>query len=496
MADFDRVMSYFEELSRIPRISGHSDKAAAYLCGVAKKLGLLYKRDDADNVIIYKPGSAGAENKPPVILQGHFDMVGDTAPGVAHDFENDGLTLIRDGDMLRADGTTLGGDDGIAVAMMLAILEDETQSHPPLEALFTSDEEIGLLGAAAVDASWLRGRLMLNLDSEDEGILTAGCAGGMTATTKLPVTYVEKRGCVYTIGISGLLGGHSGVMINKGRGNAIKILGRLLDELSLNEAMAIRTLKGGEKDNVIPFEATAEVLFEGTWDETSDTRLREMVKAFEDKVNHEYDGTDTVSVTLSQQPSWNRWQNPSQKSSHHENAVVSVLDKASCRRVMAQLMNLPYGVVKMTKALPDLVQTSSNVGVVRLDDKVFRTVSSVRSAVASERDLIGRQIITLTEALGGTTTITGCYPAWEFKAESPLRAVMADVWKKQTGKDLVVDIIHAGLECGLFYEKMSDLDAVSIGPTMHDIHTYRESLEISSVRRLCAFVDEVLKRLA
>ncbi|MDO4478337.1 MAG: aminoacyl-histidine dipeptidase [Lachnospiraceae bacterium] len=473
-----RFLHFFEELSAIPRISGHTEAATRYLVSYAQKEDLPYYVDEKGNVIIYKAGQKCAPDTEPVILQGHIDMVGDKAPDSDHDFLTDPLSLSLDGDDLHADRTTLGADDGIAAAYMLAILEDPESVYPPIEAVFTVDEEIGLQGAAALDMTKLKGKRLINIDSEEEGILTAGCAGGMSVTTELSLKRIEAEGMTATITLSGLKGGHSGVMIDKGRGNAIKMMGRLLYELKEMVSLRLISLEGGARDNVIPFRAVARVLLENEEDAALIGTHIDILKAV---YAHELAGVDDgleIAIEMTGQ------------------GEAAVMTQDALNRVLAFLLNTPYGVQAMERHIPDLVETSANLGRVSCTDKVFTALSSVRSSITSKRDQIGDAMTALARSLDGRTRIDGTYPAWEFRDKSPLREVMCDVYRKMTGKDMVVEAVHAGLECGIFYQAIEDLDAVSIGPNIRDIHTYNETLSLSSARRVYAYLRDVLKALA
>lgn len=472
-----KVFEFFEAISDIPRTSGHTDGISRYLEKFAGDRGLDHLRDQSNNVIIRKKASAGKENAPTVILQGHMDMVGDKMPGSDHDFLKDPLKLKTEGDFISAEGTTLGGDDGIAVAYALAILDDDSIIHPPIEAVFTVDEEIGLLGAAALDTSVLKGRIMLNMDSEDEGIFTCGCAGGLTENTSLPLTFEAAEGLAVTVRIDGLKGGHSGQMINMGRGNADKLLCRFLYEIQGSIPFRLSTIEGGAKDNAIPFTASALLLIE----EEDLSRLQEAAASFEKALKTEYAGTDD-GVRLTAEA---------------DKVRAKRVMPDECRdRILTQMMNMPYGVVKMSRDIDGLVESSTNVGVMKIEDDKFCTLSSTRSSLPSERDDIQHSMECLVKSLGGTSFVTGAYPPWIYRKESALRDTACRVYRELYGSDPVVNVIHAGLECGLFYDRMDGLDAISYGPDMHDIHTFREKLSISSVRRVWEFTLKVLEEIA
>lgn len=471
-----KVFHYFEELCQIPHGSGNTRQISDYLVSFAINHDLSFVQDDSNNVVIYKPATPGYENAPTVILQGHMDMVCEKCPDVEHDFSKEGLKLlVRDG-YLSADGTTLGGDDGIALAYALAILDSHDLPHPALEALFTVDEEIGLLGAESFDCSVLKGRRMINLDSEKEGCLLTGCAGGLSGNSYLPVQRVGASGRVVSIRINGLTGGHSGAEIDKNRANANHLMGRLLFELCNYCGYALAELEGGQKDNAITRECIATVL--SLPEEVEN--IYEFAHILEQDLRREYAGSDekiTISVT------------------DEGEADRMVLHPTSQEKVLFFLMNLPYGVQKMSSTISGLVETSCNPGILKLTEDQLYTVTSVRSSVLTARNALSRQIMYLTEFLGGEYLIDGVYPAWEYRKDSPLRDKMIAVYECMYHTKPLVTVIHAGLECGLFYEKMDDLDCISIGPNMEKIHTSEERLELSSVKRVWDYLTEVLKML-
>lgn len=470
------VFGFFEEICKIPHGSGNTKIISDYLAEFAKQRNLKYYQDENNNVVIYKDAAAGYENAPVVILQGHTDMVAEKTPGSAHDFEKNGLKLKVDGDDLTAEDTTLGGDDGIAVAYMMAVLDDLTLKHPALECVFTSDEEIGLIGAGALDCSVLKGKYLLNLDSEEEGYLWVSCAGGLSGTSELPVEYQEIQGEVAEIVVDGLIGGHSGAEIDKIRANANKLMGRLLMELGQQMPFSIVELAGGTKDNAITRQCKAVLVME-----TEDLPvLQEYVDIFVKNIRKEYAGTDdgiTIKVTAK------------------GNERVQALSMLSKEKVVFYLVHVPYGVYKMSGEIKDLVETSSNLGILKLEKNALVAVNSVRSSVKSGKEDLSRKIMYLTEFLGGEYHIQGDYPAWEYKKESPLRDLMVEVYEKMFEQKPYVKAIHAGLECGLFYDKIDGLDCVSFGPTMKDIHTTEEKLSISSTARMWKYLVQVLENI-
>lgn len=456
------VFRFFEELSRIPRESGHTAAVSGWVEDFAKQRGLRCRRDELGNVIIWKDAAPGYEGHPPVILQGHVDMVCVKAPGTDHDFARDPLRLVLDGDWLRAEGTTLGGDDGAAVAMMLALLDDNAIPHPPIEAVFTVDEEIGLLGAAGLDCSDLKGRTLINLDSEDEGVLTVGCAGGARCDLEVSLPVRPASGKLCTLDLSGLPGGHSGAEIHKNIPNANRVLAQCLR--TLPEAR-LASLYGGEQDNAIPDRARAVFVLP-----------EEQIDGAAEKF-HAVNAGAVCSFT------------------HAAHTPVDALSVEDSRRALDLILSAPNGVQAMEPDLPGQVRTSLNLGILRLEEGALRLTWSVRSSAAPEKETLIGTLKALAEGCGGTFGRRGDYPAWEYCRSSRLRDVMVRVYREQTGKKPVVETIHAGLECGLLAEKLPGLDAVSVGPDMQDIHSPRERLSVSSVRRTWDYLLAVLAQL-
>ena len=455
----EAALGYFEELCAIPHGSRNTKAISDYCVRFAKKHGLRYVQDASNNVVIYKCASAGYENHPTVILQGHLDMVCEKEADSEIDFAKDGLRLKHDGTFIFADGTTLGGDDGIAVAYALAVLAADDLKHPPLEAVFTVDEEIGMLGADAMDMSVLQGRILLNIDSEDEGILTVSCAGGATAEIVLPITRTLASGSAWRVTISGLAGGHSGVDINKDRANADKLMAALLSELPECRLISIN---GGSKDNAIPRSCDALVMSDAA--DFAQRCLAIKLKAPEDY---------TVTCEAA------------------EGGAVMEQSQAAL-----QLLNaLPNGVQAMSADIAGLVQTSLNLGILETTQDALRMTFSVRSSVNREKEALTDTLRTLAENAGACYTQSGDYPAWEYQKASRLRETMVAVYEELYGQKPVVEAIHAGLECGIFSDRLQGLDAVSFGPQMHDIHTTRERLDIASVARTWDYLVAILERL-
>lgn len=460
-------LHYFEELCAIPHGSGDTKRISDYCVRFAQAHGLRYVQDEYNNVVIYKAASQGYESHPTVILQGHLDMVCEKDTDCDIDFSKDGLHLTHDGTYISAEGTTLGGDDGIAVAYALAILADDSLPHPPIEAVFTVDEEIGMLGADAMDMSVLEGRLLLNCDSEDEGVLTVSCAGGARSDFKLPVSYEKAEGQCWKVAVRELIGGHSGVEINAGRANANKVLGSVLEKLDLR----LVSIEGGSKDNAIPRESVAYVV-------STDAQFCDNFFRWAQAAKAQLPATETAAAFLCEPAESDR-----------------MMTKAVSDSVLGLLNELPNGVQSMSQAIEGLVQTSLNLGILEMGEGYVRMAFSVRSSVNSEKAALLGQLSTLAEKYGAEYTESGHYPAWEYQENSRLRDTMVNTYEKLFGRKPVVEAIHAGLECGIFSDRLPGLDAVSFGPQMHDIHTSRERLDVASVGRTWNYLLAVLAAL-
>lgn len=470
----ERVFYYFEQICGIPHGSGNTKQISDYCVNFAKELGLECHQDNDNNVIIIKEASAGYESAEPVIIQGHLDMVCEKAADCTKDMTKEGLDIYIDNDEVRAKDTTLGGDDGIAVAMAMAILEDKSLCHPRIEAVFTVDEEIGLLGAGSIDVSCLKGKTMINIDSEDEGIFTVSCAGGNTAVTHLPVTCKDYEGTVYAIEITGCKGGHSGVEINKGRSNPNVLMGRVLQDIQKGTSVQIISVEGGLKDNAIPVQAKALIVCD------EEIVVKASVERMQAVFSNEYSTADPdIKISLTKE----------------ENKKARVMEQVSSDRVICLLTCMPNGIQKMSMDIEGLVQTSLNMGIVETKEEQVKISFCVRSSVDSEREMLNRRIGALITQFGGKIEIEGDYPGWEYKKDSKLRDLMVEVFKDQYGKEPKVEAIHAGLECGMFAGKIPGLDCVSFGPDLSQIHTVRESMNIPSVQRIYTFILELLKRM-
>lgn len=466
------VFRFFEELCAIPHGSRNTKAVSDWCVEFAKARGLEYHQDGANNVVIIREAAPGYENAAPIILQGHLDMVCEKEAGCVKDMAREGLDLAVDGDLVYARGTTLGGDDGIAVAMALAVLDDPAIPHPRLEVVLTTEEEIGMLGAAALDAASLRGRQLLNLDSEEEGVFTVSCAGGSLTRCTLPVTREPFAGAALTVRVSGLAGGHSGAEIHKGRANADVLLGRVLRAMAAETELRLSAAAGGLKDNAIPVTAEAVVAAADA------DRAKAAAAALAEALKGEYQAVDPglrVEVLPAE-------------------SAEPPMDALSTQRALCLLACVPNGVQEMSHDIPGMVQTSLNLGILETGAAELSAVFCVRSSVASQKEMLHDRLRCLTEALGGTVDISGEYPAWEYCRESALRERMTEVFREQYGHEPRIEAIHAGVECGLLCGKLPGLDCVSVGPDLTDIHTPRERMSISSVQRVWAFVLEVLRR--
>lgn len=474
--DYKKIFYYFEEISNIPRGSGNCQAISDYLADFARSHGLFYRQDEALNVIIKKSAAPGYESCPAMILQGHMDMVCEKKSGSGHDFLKDGLALYVEEDNLAARDTTLGGDDGAAVAYALAILDDDSLVHPPLEVIITTDEEIGLLGAAALDTSDLEGRYMINIDSEDDDTLLVSCAGGLTAHGALPVSLKRKMGKKITVTIKGLLGGHSGAEIDKNRINATLLMGRLLYDLRKQD-FEIISVKGGTKQNAIPREAEAELLVE----EGAAYGLLNEIKFLAEKYKNECRTNEPDLAILTAQG---------------DEKEYACLDGDSKQRLLCMLMNTPNGIQVMSSDIEGLVESSLNLGMLYFEAEAYHFIYGVRSSQASYKFYMSDKLESLIKQLGGSYSYDGEYPGWEYKKDSRLREIYGAAYQQMFGKPIKVEAIHAGLECGILAEKMGDIDIISVGPNMKDIHTTEERLSISSTKNLYDLLCRVLADFA
>lgn len=466
-----KVFEFFELISSIPHGSGNTAKISELCCDFARQRDLEYYQDELGNVIIYKPASKGYEDRAPVIIQGHIDMVAVKTAECDIDLKKDGLRLCADGEYLWADGTSLGADDGIAVAMALAVLDSDDIAHPPIEAVFTVNEETGMDGAQFIDVTKLKSRRMLNIDSEVEGVITAGCAGGLKVNAHFNIKRNKDYLHVAKIAIYGLTGGHSGNEIHKGRANSNVLLGRLLPQLG---DIRIVSANGGEADNVIANKTICEIIL------SNFDAVKNIVEKFEAEVKAEYAGTDPdLAVRIIDEGFKN----------------VGAADLKSSIRIIKTLSSVPDGVQRMSEDIPSLVQTSLNLGVLNIKDYGADMTFCLRSSVAAEKQELEDKLTGIIASNGGKVETHGAYPAWEYKKDSALRKTAVEAYKAVYGNKPEISVIHAGLECGLFSDKIVDLDCISFGPNIPDIHTVNEKLDIPSTQRTWEFLLEVLKRL-
>ncbi len=468
-----KVFAYFEEICAIPHGSKNTKAISDYLVNFAKEQGLRYIQDESNNVILFQEGTCGLEDHEPVILQGHMDMVCEKDADCPIDMTTQGLDITHDGRSVYAKGTTLGGDDGIAIAYALAILSDKTIAHPPLEVIITVDEEIGMLGADVIDLSELKGRKLINLDSEDEGIFTVSCAGGATATISLAVERRAVYGPCIRLAVDGLQGGHSGAEIHKNRANANKVMGEFMSRVQKLMPLCLTSLSGGSKDNAIPRSCSATMVAMGTYLE----RINGIAEALQAEIREQYDEPEVTVQAFDV-----------------DALGGNGLTTEATAKVIGLLCAAPNGVQAYSPDMPGLVQTSLNLGIAKLGEH-FTATFSVRSSVNQEKQELLDQLKTLAGFYDGVYTQMGEYPAWEYKKDSVLRDTMVEIYKQMYNAEPQVLAIHAGLECGLLGEKLPGLDCVSIGPQMHDIHTSRERLEIASTERVWNFLLKVLQAL-
>ncbi|WP_297634089.1 aminoacyl-histidine dipeptidase [uncultured Clostridium sp.] len=469
------VFHYFEEISRIPRGSGNEKGISDYLVSFAKGLGLEVIQDEFLNIIIKKPGTKGHENAPGVIIQGHMDMVCEKNKGTEHDFLKDGLDLRIDGDNIFANGTTLGADNGIAVAYGMAILASNEIEHPPLELLLTVDEETGMTGAMNISKEHVDGKILLNLDSEEEGELLLSCAGGIRSKSVVKVaTEASNEFKGLEVKVRGLKGGHSGMEINKGRANSNKLMGRILKALMDEYEIRLSYIEGGSKNNAIPREADAIIGVKAGHVQD----VKDMVVKLEGMFQNEFKVQDSgINLEVS------------------DAKLDTVFTKEVSDRTIDLLYMYPNGVNTMSKSMHGLTESSMNIGVVHTENGEVVFDSSIRSSVASLKDELVLRTETITNLLGGVFTTSASYPEWEYNSDSKIREICIEVYKKMTGEEPKLTAIHAGVECGLFKERLGNLDMISFGPNLYDVHTPNEHMSISSVQNIWKYLLEVLKEI-
>lgn len=475
----ERVFYYFEELTKIPRCSNDEKRVSDYLISVGESLGFETIQDNVLNVIIKKPGTKGYENSPTVVLQGHMDMVCEKRDDSSHDFSKDAIRLSLQEDFVMAEETTLGADNGIAVAMCLAVLEDKNISHPPLEVLVTTSEETGLTGAAALSPEHVEGRILINIDSEEEGTILVSCAGGQRDEISIPVEDIEADNNKesYTLKISGLQGGHSGMEINKGRGNSNKILGRALHRLNEKIDFDLYYIDGGSLPNAIPRYAYAKILLSNKELDLA----KEIINEIDSEIKQELLSSDKevrISLELAQE------------------SIDKVFSNTTKTKIITALMIIPTGIQSMSQNIQGLVESSINLGVVKTKDDKVTIECSLRSSVGSLKKQIGKQLELIASTLKSDYETSSAYPAWEYKEDSYIRKVFMDSYRELYNKDMKIEAIHAGLECGLFSEKFDDMDMISFGPNMAGVHAPGEKLSISSTERSYSLLVKVLENIS
>ena len=472
-----KVWEQFYNVSQIPRGSGNEEAVGEYVISVAKKNNLAYKKDEHGNIVVMQPATAGYENKPTVIIQGHTDMVCEKNNDTVHDFEKDPIKLVRDGDWITADGTTLGADNAIGFCMGLAIMDDDSIEHPAMEHLFTVDEETGLTGAEGLTTDFLNGKIMLNIDSEEEGALYIGCAGGKHTILRRKIEWENAAAGMKAVKvkIGGLSGGHSGLNIDMGLGNSIKLISRFLVNLKNKMGYKLASINAGNKHNAIPREADAVILISNN-DEKS---LKDLAAKYDAIFKDELQFVDKgVFITI-----------------ENANNVSKVFSDDFCKDVLSVLYSIPHGVQAMSHAIKGLVETSTNMAIVETKEDIVEMLTSQRSSVASSITDIADKVKTVGELGGFEVEQGGGYPAWQPNPDSPVLKLAIDVYKNKTGKAPEVKAIHAGLECGLLGEKFPGMDMLSFGPTIEGAHSPDERVKIEDVEKIWDFLLDLIKKV-
>lgn len=473
----EKLFNFFEEISAIPRGSSNEKAISDFLVDFAKKRDLYVYQDELFNVIIKKPASKDAKNTKAIMLQGHLDMVCEKISSSNHDFTKDGIDIIFKDGIITANGTTLGGDNGAAVALMLTILDDDSLSHPDLECVFTTQEETGLGGAHHLDKSKISARTMINLDSEDEGIATVSCAGGMRFSLIKDIKKEQKEGTIITVTVDGLLGGHSGMDIDKERQNANVLLARLLNRVLVNSNSYIASFNGGSKDNAIPRSSEAKLLIEN---ENEVSKVEDIINKLSKEFSEELVPFEPEFVLNTKK----------------EQGTIEVLNKEDARNLVSAVYLAPNGVLKRNLKQNGFIVTSLNLGIVNTNDNKAMIVFAPRSSVESLQEDTTDRLHLIAESFGFKCEIDGAYPGWSFKEESEIRETFIKSYKELFGSDLKIEAIHAGLECGLFSEALEGLDAIAVGPTIKGVHTPDEYIPLDSFERFYELLCDVLKREA
>ena len=466
-----KLFEFFEEICAIPHGSGNETGIAEYLVAFANERGLECHRDAVNNVFIKAPATKGLEDRPAILLQGHTDMVCEKNSDTVHDFTRDPLKLFVEDGWLGAKGTTLGGDDGIAVAMMMAILDGQTP-HPAVECLFTVEEEVGLLGAESFDYSKVSASRMINMDSEDEACVTAGCAGGLRTDLAIPVHYTEAKGTAVKISLGGLAGGHSGADVHRGRANANKLMGRLLRSLSKEFDFNLCAIEGGSKDNAIPRECVAVVCGKGLL--SMPARVARLTNALKAEMCAE-DAGFTMQCNTVDLPD-------------------TCFDKQSTARVICAVATVASGVLAMSNNIEGLVEYSRNLGIIRAEQGCVHLTLSSRSAIESQLDASIDELDALATLTGGSARHHSRYPGWSYAKQSPVRDEYLAAYAALFGKTPEVNVIHAGLECGIIRSRLPEMDMISVGPNMRNIHSPDERLDLASCERFWKVIAYILSK--
>lgn len=471
-----KLFEFFEDVCAIPRGSGNEEAISEYLVKFAEERGLWHHRDELHNVIIKKAGSKGAQDLPPVMLQGHTDIVCEKLAGVEHDFETQGLNLIVKDGVVTADGTTLGADNGVAIALMLMVMDDEEIVHPPLECVFTTQEEVGLFGAKALDKSLIESRTMINMDSEEEGIATVSCAGGMRIACTRKIRREEMQGTRLKIFVSNLLGGHSGTDINQGRQNANILMARMVKKLMETAGGNLVDFHGGSKDNAISRECEAELIYGNEEDaRKAEQEAIALAETFTEEITP-YEPDFTCEITM-------------------EEGSAAAMNMEDAKALIHAMYLAPDGVQRRNMKMDGFVVTSCNMGIAATSEEEALITFSPRSSVASFMEDMKARITLLAETFGFSCDFSGEYPGWSYVEESPIREVFKESYRKLFGEELKVEALHAGLECGLFSDAIDGMDAIAVGPTICKCHTPDEYLPLDSFERFYELLKDVLAKL-
>ena len=478
------VFHFFEKICNIPHPSYKEKQISDFLVNFAKERSLEYYQDSLYNVIIIKEATPGYEEVAPIILQGHMDMVCEKEANCNKDMDKEGLDLEVNGDFISAKGTTLGGDDGIAVAYALAVLDSNELQHPRLEFVCTVSEEVGMEGATGIDVSMLKGKKLLNMDSENEGRMLVSCAGGCSAQVNLPVQREKATGAKLTIRVDGLVGGHSGVEIDKGRANANMLMARTLREIQALVPFSLITLEGGSKDNAIPRDATATIMITDAQAMSAAASVDQAMQIIAAQitttaanVRAEYASADPdINITIT----------------NDGKTKAEVVTVASTKGIISMMLSIPNGIQRMSRDIEGLVETSLNLGICSLDAEALHLRYAVRSSVGTAKDDLVGQMTFVAQMQGGSIVLNGNYPAWEYTRESTMREDMIRIFTEMFGHEPIMEAIHAGVECGILSGKIEGLDCVSMGPDIIDIHTPSEKLSISSTKRMYDYVVNIL----